>query len=228
MALIMHNSVSSSPIARLRKRGSLYLPAGEEGHNRLLLELFDHNYPVNETALFYRPSVQSYPLEVLEELRTPANRLERCRVVLKWYESGRIKFREILAREELFDTGGTEDRINEVSRQINYLLSLLERFDGYELILTDAFFPFHLTTFKIDLGEKPVYFTVFMQRAERRFEQAVHSFAVLDANVYQAVMNNIIESVIAHPTTTAERSAVIAELRLRSQQFVEGAEAGPP
>lgn len=224
LAEVINKSLSTSPLTRLRKRGALYLPSSDEGHNRLLLELFDHKYPLFETALFYRPSIHSYPVELLRKVGAPQNRIKRCAVALKAYETGRLHFREILNREQLlklirivpgrgYASYPSTVETSDVIGQLNYMIDLVDRFPGYELCLTDAFFPFHLTTFRIDSAQPPDFFTLFFQRFEDSFSQSLHSFAVCDPAVYQSVMQNIVDWVLQHPTTISDRGQVKQELR---------------
>ncbi|MCB0346375.1 MAG: hypothetical protein KDD66_14745, partial [Bdellovibrionales bacterium] len=151
--------LTSSPLSRLRKQKAIYVPGVESGVDRLLLELYDHNYPVEQVAVLYRPSMQSFPMELLERIKASAPKIERVRLLNEGYKTGRCHFREILPRSALTDLIRLKEdgtfllypqnvTADDIQDHLAYIVHLLNEVENYSLTLTDAFAPFHISTFE--------------------------------------------------------------------------------
>ena len=212
--------LATSPLQRVRKRKTLFVPEGPEGLDRLLLELYDHPYPVKVTSLYFRPSAQTYPTTLLQRMGFSEANLLRKQVMLAGYKSGRCEFTEVLNHSTIWNMirqrpeGGFlpyPDNVGEdfVLEHLSYLIYKLETFEAYRLVLTDAQFPFYLGTYEIKSARMPEYFTVFFRRAASEYVHGVSVFVLNDPLVTQAIAQNVIQWVMAHPTTVHDRGEVI-------------------
>lgn len=232
IAEVLDRILATSPLARARKRKALYVPNGKENFDRLLLELYDHNHPVKATVLYFRPSIQSYPHSVLEAIGVSDYMSIRKDIVFNAYRSGRCEVHEILNKQTIWDMirftpeAGFKlypKQITQplVKEHLEHLIYKLQTFEHYNLVLTDAAFPFHVHTFEIRSGEVPEYFSLFMRRFIKQFIHDVSCFVVNDPLVYQSIHEHIVEWILSHPSTVRERKQVIAEIRSVLQHLEE-------
>ncbi len=230
---LIDDLLTSSPLSRLRKQKAIYVPGIETGVDRLLLELYDHNYPVQQVAVLYRPSMQSFPLELLHRIKASEPKIERVTLLNEGYKSGRCKFHEILPRSAfrdlirvkqdgsflLYPPNITTDDIQE---HLGHVVRMLSEVEHYRLTLTDAFAPFHISTF--ELKSAPVeseYFTLFMRRDRREFSHDETLFAVEGRSVKESITGQVVSWILAHPSTADKRKDVIAEVKAVSRRLKE-------
>lgn len=220
---IVDAQLTSSPLTRLRKQGVLYLPGGIAGVDKLVLEIFSQTEPVSQVAVFHRPSLQSFPLDLLERTAGSEQKVERTKLVLEGYESGRCKFVEIVSRaamknllqcnsEGRFASYPADFGKKEVTSHFEHLVWLLRSFENYQLILTDAYAPFHLTTYEISPDSNPECFTLFLRRASTEFTVDETCFAVEGQYTKQSITERVVSWITAHPSTSVNRAATILEL----------------
>ena len=223
---------TSSPLRRVRREGAMYVPPGAEGYDQLLLELFSSGQELHECLMFYRLSIQSHPVELLEKYGATSQRIERTRVAVEGYRTGRIKFREILNRDVIAALLQAEpDRtmlssfgqtFEERCGIVEHLINLLMQYPSYELVLTDAFFPFHISTLSLREGAASEDFVLFFRRDSQEATTHVGGFVLNDPATYRAINERITAWVLEHPTTVVDRVAVIRELR----EFIHNARRG--
>ncbi len=228
----LDRSFATSPLSRLRKEKALFVPPGEEGQDRLLLELLDHEFPVKQTCLFYRPTVQSFPEELLVKFRLSPNRRRRQQVAITAYQSGRIHYTEILPRRVFrdllntpFDGAGTlyppGTTAVDVIRHLDHLIFLVRNIATYELILTDAFFPFYITTVESTRRDEIERTVLFFQHGGENNLHQVSVFALKDDQVFFSTHERIVHWVLSHPTTTRSKEGVLGELESVRSQLLE-------
>ena len=221
----LEHSLASSPLNQLRKMKALYVAPGEHGQDRLLLEILDHEFPVRQTTLFYRPTIQGFPPALLAKLNLSPNRRRRQAVALQAYQSGRLQYTEILQRQVLWDlvrrVPGTQLSRSgyppdfstaDIIEHLEHLISLLRTMSGYELILTDAFFPFYINALEIARPGGVERLVLFFQQAEHDNIREVSVFGVRDDAVFFSSHERVIQWVLSHPTTKRKRHQVIEEL----------------
>ncbi len=224
IAEVLDRILATSPLARARKRKALYVPNGKENFDRLLLELYDHSHPVKATVLYFRPSIQSYPHSVLEAIGVSDYMSIRKDIVFNAYRSGRCDVLEILNKHTIWDMirYSPENGFKLYPKQITqplvkehleHLIYKLETFEHYNLVLTDAAFPFHVHTFEIRSGDVPEYFSLFMRRFIKQFIHDVSCFVVNDPLVYRSIHEHIVGWILSHPSTVRERKLVIEEIK---------------
>ncbi len=228
----LDRSLATSPLARLRKAKALYVPPGNDGQDRLLLEFFEHEHPLREVSLFYRPTIQSFPQDLLAKFVYAKNRRRRQEIAIQGYQSGRIHYIEILPRKALWEmikripgkgfsaypSGATPA---DVVSHLDHLQFLVRSMAGYELVLTDAFMPFYINTFEITRPEAVERFVLFFQQAEQDNVRNVSTFALKDDAVFFSTQDRIIKWVLSHATTVRNRETVLSELEAVRNALIE-------
>lgn len=223
LSAYLDQTLVTSPLSRLNRSKSLFVPTGENGQDRLLLELLDHDRPVRQYSVFYRPTIQSIPQDLAEKLGLNANRRKRIDVALTGYQSGRLHYTEIISRthfknfftEPLKATTSNveaEAKRTNCQRHLDHIITLLQTTPRYELILTDAFMPFYITTFESPLPSRSDRTVLFFQKNEEDNLAQVSTFALKDDSTFQNCHEKIVKWILAHPTTTSGRQEVIAEV----------------
>lgn len=219
---LIDSLTTTSPLARVRHQQAMYVPAGPDGYDLLLHELFSAPGEVFECSMFYRISIQNHPVDLLERYGASPHRLERAKIVQQGYREGRVKFREILNRDSIRDqlfpetddlgvspfTRTAEDRV----KLAEHVIMLLKTCPTYELVLTDAFLPFYLGTLSLRDGAASEDFVLFFRRDGREANPQVGAFVLNDQNMFRTIDETITAWVLEHPTTIRDRAAVIAEL----------------
>jgi hypothetical protein len=218
-----------SPLDLVRRHSVMHVAGGPEGFDQLFLDLFDHADEVTERSLFYKPSITTYPADLLDALNASQQDRRRKDVLLKGYDTGRCKFIEILNRQTLremiqLDRSGAfrlygprvTDRM--VLAHFDALVELLKTKPHYQLVLTDAPLPFLLSTFDRQ-GQRSESFTVFFRQLIREHDPDVECFAICNSDVTRSINEKVIGGVVRHSTTTTEREDVIAELKRYSEQL---------
>ena len=218
--------LSISPLERVRQQRVLFVPGGPEGFDRLFLDLFDHSHRVEETSLFLKPSIITYPDRLLDRLGASLQDRKRKEIIFQGFKSRRCFFTEILRRETLkelvdFGHGGVsriygpgiteamaEEHIQAIIHQIEAY------FPVYKLVLTDAAFPFLLSTFQIFAEDEPESYVVFFKQLIIEHDPIIECFAIQDQAVTRNVLENVINWVIAHPSSESDPTKVVAELRV--------------
>lgn len=188
------------------------------------MDIFDHKFPASQVSLYHRPSFQSFPIELLEKIGVSDRKLRRARVLLEGYDTGRCSFTEILSRQSIWELIHYNEEkgwkrypkqvtIDDVLQHLKYFETLLERYERYSLVLTDAFIPFHLATYQIDSGPRPEYFTLFLRRFSDSTPYDETSFAVEGLGVYKGVTQKLVSLLHSHPSTMTDRDRVASEVR---------------
>lgn len=227
---VIHELLSVSPLTRLRREKALYAPAGPQGIDLMLAEIFDHRHPVTMTALFSRPSIQNFPVSILQKMQVSDQRIRRAKVVQEGYQSGRCRCLEILPRESIKNLirvnsdgkflwcpeGITSD---DVVFHLNHWAELVEGDNSYSLAITDAATPFHLATFELHATSMPEFYTMFMQRMGFEFRNEEGCFIVGERSAFSAISQHVVHRMLNHPTTTRESIVLAQELRSLSTQL---------
>lgn len=231
----LDQTLVTSPLARLRKAKALYVSGGDDGQDRLLMELLDHQHPVKQTTLFYRPTIQSFPQALLHKMNISGRRLKRQEVAARGLRKGQLQYLEIIPRKCLWDLArlvrekDSSTYLNELSvsdkvQLINQLQFLVRSEPTFELVLTDAFLPFYLTTVEIDRSDESERFVLFFQHNEQNNMREVSMFALKDNSVYFNSHDRIIKWVLGHPTSIRSRENVLKELEAIKEAILENSE----
>ncbi len=226
ISAFLDRSLATSPLSRIRKSRGAFVPGGEDGQDRLLLELLDHGFPVKQTCMFFRPTVQSLPKGFSNRFKFNPSRNKRQSVALTGYQSGRLRYTEILQRQSLLawasgSNGTCQEAFLDIAEQIeliDHLLFLIRGVPGYELVLTDCMLPFYITTFEIVRSNEVEHIVLFFQNGNAETINEASTFGFSDESVYQNTHNHVIRSVLSHPTTARNKDAVCIELeRIKSR-----------
>ncbi len=228
-------SLATSPLGRLRKNKALYVPPGQDGQDRLVMELIDHASPIRQTTLFYRPTIVTFPPELLTKLGVSETRRRRHSVMQRAFTDGRAQYTEILQRRTIWDLirrapgrgfllYPDSATAIDVVQHIDSLIFMVQTQPSFELVLTDAFFPFYINTTEISGRDGIERFVLFFQNAEENNLREVSVFALKDDSVYFSTHERIIRWVLAHPTTVRDRDSVLEELRTLKRALVSAIE----
>ncbi|MBN8551104.1 MAG: hypothetical protein J0M12_17455 [Deltaproteobacteria bacterium] len=220
---LIDSLLATSPLSRARKQKSMYISSSERGWDQLFLEYFNHTQAVQNTSLYYRPALPTFPDALLTHIKASAATIARKRVMLQGYRSGRVTFHEILNRQtlwemitkmpngnfKLYPPGVTGEL---VTAHLQELQLHLDSYEKYSLSLTDAVFPFIVGVIQIGEGEKLDAFTMFYRQAPALETSDVTCFVLHDPFVAQSVLSRVISAVLEHPSTSSDRAQVREEI----------------
>ncbi len=234
IATFLDETLATSPLSRLRKSKSLFLPGGNEGQDRLLLELLDHDYPVRACSLHHRPSPQSTPAEILLKQKASPRARARQELMMRQLQSGTLQYTEVIPRRSLWEmidrsAGNVLDpfgskNMSDLLMQLDHLQFLVRSARGYELVLTDAFFPFYLTAFELTRASEIERFVLFVQAREEQQPLAASTFALKDDQMFFNVHERIIRWILAHPSTIRGKEHLLNEIAAARAALLEGTE----
>ena len=221
---ILSTSFHSSPLATVKRRGSLYVPSGPAGSDRLLLEMYNHSHKLQVTSLYVRPPFQSYPENLLQLIGTSERTIERKRIAFEGYRDGRFHFLEILPKYVIWnlircDKQGRfklyppQVKTSHVLDHLDNLIYILKHFENYEFFVTDANIPFACVTYQIHSGVIPECYSVFFQSFDAADERDLGCFVLNDPHVFQSISDHIVQWVVSHQSTIRERAHVIKFLQ---------------
>ena len=232
----LDKTLATSPLMRLRRANSLYVPPGEDGQDRLVAELLDHSFPVRRVSLFYRPTIQSLPLELMYKFKFNQNRILRKKLAVSGYQSGKLHYTELIPRAALWAIGEripgkgfmyypTGAGLEDVIAHLDEMIFMLRSFACYELAITDAFLPFHLSTFELTKPEEIERFTLFFQKGGTEDIKQVNTFALKDDAVFFSTQDKIVNWVLSHPTTMRRKENVINEITAVRESLLSKSES---
>ena len=224
---------STSPLERLRRLKSLYVPPGPTGIDRLLLEFYQQPNPLVVHSLFFRSAILNCPQEVLEALGASTDLLERHRLALEGLKSGKVIVNEIIHEDNLWDlirlnTGGNYSYYpssimkEQVLAHLDHLAWRVTNLTGFNLSTTRAQPPMHVVTYEIqhpnsnESGSKSSeYFTACFRQVKDNSTATgdVSTYMVNDPVVAEVLSENIIDWVKGHPSTTGQRAEVVEKIR---------------
>lgn len=234
VATQMVSLLACTPLQEIRKRGSVFVPPGPSGFHKLLLEIYDHPFPMSATTLHFRIAAVSQAPEFLR--RTGASRefMQRSAIAAEAFAENRLALTEVIPRQTLWDLIRVDSRghlisypgsltVEDGEQQLCFLDSRLASTPTYNLIISDCQFPVHVGLYEINSPPGPDLFTLFFFRHETPPSlNKVTCYASADPGAFRGVGEGIVKSVLAHPTTTSDRATVretIAKIRehLRSE-----------
>lgn len=230
---LLTRMLQTTPLLQLRRGHSAFIPAGEEGMDRLGLELIDHPFPVTLTTLFYRPTVYTMPPSLGEKIGFGPNRRRRQMVALQGIQSGRIAYRQIMQRRVLAEhVQSNREKKGRFSpygtvEHLDYMLYMLRSYPSFQLILTDAFFPFYVSNLEVIWPEKVERLLMFFQHEKENSLYEISTFCIADDCAYFGLESQINDWVMNHPSTTARREEVISELDALRRRAVPAGEIKP-
>jgi hypothetical protein len=238
---VLTRVLTRSPLEQVRRRKALFVPAGPDGADRLLLEMYDHPYPLTVTSLYVRPPLPSYPDDLLEKMQVSARVKRRKALAFEGYRSGRVQFFEVLNEDTIWDLirGSDADGFkmyprvvgrDDIASHLANLIDILRRYDNYHFYITKIAVPFVVVTYDIQSRIPPECFTVFFQASESAAQRDLGCFALCDRAVYQNISEHIVQWILNHPSTKKDRSEVIgfleralAHLREKGPLSIDGA-----
>ncbi|MFN8392885.1 MAG: hypothetical protein U0136_21510 [Bdellovibrionota bacterium] len=224
LSALFDQILSSSPLERARKRKAAFVPPGPDGYEKLVLEMFDHPHPFTVTTIYFRVATISYPYTLLDHFRASHNLKRRREIALDGYRTGRFQFNEILSVDTVWDLIRYSDQDKRfkyypkdvtlalVEDQLNCLVSQVESYPTYNLVLTEAPVPFYLGTCEIYGGNEAEYFTFFPRLSGEDRTRDVSCFVLADPVVTRDTQRNIVDWIIDHPLTQSSRTEVLATL----------------
>ena len=239
----LSQAFKNSPLARVKKRKALFVPAGRNGYERLVLEMFDHEHPFTITTIYFRLATISYPDRLLNFIGASDNLKKRRRLAVEGFQSGRFNFFEIISLETFWSiirqepSGGfrlypRNVPVELIEEQLVLLKQQVELYQSYHLILTGAPLAFFLGTCEIETPTATEYYTFFPRLGGSDYTRDVSCFALSDPVVNENVNANIIDWLIRHPLTISDRVDVIRFInaaleRLRGEGPLVGEEEPP-
>jgi hypothetical protein len=220
---VLTHVLTRSPLEQVRRRKALFVPAGPDGADRLLLEMYDHPYPLTVTTLYVRPPLPSYPDDLLEKMQVSARVKRRKALAFEGYRSGRVKFFEVLNEGTIWDLirGSEADGFkmyprvvgrDDIASHLANLIDILRRYDNYHFYVTKIAVPFVVVTYDMQSRVPPECFTVFFQASESAAQRDLGCFALCDRAVYQNISEHIVHWILNHPSTKKDQSEVIGFL----------------
>jgi hypothetical protein len=223
LSSIISSALTRSPIEELKRRKALFVPAGADAADRLLLEMYDHSYPLTVTSLYVRPPLPSYPDQLLQKIGVSERVKRRKQLAFEGYRSGRIQFFEVLNESTIWDLiresehGGFTMYPDSVTKEdiaahIANLIEILRRFDNYHFYITKVVVPFVVVTYDIQSGTPAESFTVFFQASQSAAQRDLGCFALYDRAVFQSLSEHIVRWILTHPSTIRDRGEVISLL----------------
>jgi hypothetical protein len=143
--------------------------------------------------------------------------------MLEGYKSGRVGLHEILNRQTIWDMittaadgsyglyppGATAEL---VTMHLEELRSQLERYEPYQLSLTDAVFPFIVGVVEIGEEASRDAFTMFYRQPTSKQGGDLTCFVLHDPLMAQSMVSKVISTVLEHPSTVTDRETVREEL----------------
>lgn len=220
---LLDEVVPSSPFAKARTRKVLYVPGGPDGFDRLFLDLFNHSHQVHETSLFFKPSISTYPAQLLNFIRASEEDKKRREILLEGLATGRCSFDEVLNRRTLrrmitytnnrkflyYPPQVTQEH---VELHLMELIRMVSEYKRYRLILTDKPMPFLLGLFDIYYAAEPECYTIFFKQMVAEHDPDINAFVINDRGVFKSVMNDVIGWIMADPKTLKDEREVVEEL----------------
>ncbi len=225
IAEICNRILPTSPLSRAQRRKALFVAGGPDGFDRLFYDLFNHDHLLKETSMFFKPSIITYPLHLLEFIGASKQDIARRELALKGLQSGKFHFLEILNRTTLqqmvlFDLTSNKFSMyppNVVQKHIDdhfySIMEMVKKYETYELVLTDAPLPFLLSTFEIIGDSKHECYTIFFQQLIKEHDPDVNCFTINDKEVMTQVISNLVGWILRHPTTERNKDKVFLELK---------------
>jgi hypothetical protein len=235
---LLESSSTISVLTRVRRRKALYVSPGEQGVDKLLLEMYDHDHHLKVTSLYVRPPFPSYPTDLLKSIGVSDRVLQRKELAFQGYKTGRFHFYEILQKRVIWDLiryspeqGFLQYPRNIETKDVLYhlqnLVEILQEYDNYNFYLTDAPIPFVLVSYEIKSAALPEYFTVFFQSFQSAAASDLGCFVMNDPLVHQSITDNIIDWVLEHPSTLRKRNDVTDYLELVIRHLQEKGPLAP-
>ncbi|MCB0344226.1 MAG: hypothetical protein KDD66_03880 [Bdellovibrionales bacterium] len=223
LSSIIDNNLTRSPLARVRKRGAMHVPAGYGGVDDLLLGFYDHPYRLQVTSLYVRPTFTTYPDSLLNIIGVSDRTKQRKRLALEGYKSGRFRFVEILNTQTIDELATRDDsgrfkfypelvEEEHVLEHLSNLIETLQTYESFELYLTSATSPFVVVTYRIETAPVPEFYTVFFQHTYLGQERDLESFVIQGVEVYQSMQEHVVGWLLSHPTTIVDKTKVLDKL----------------
>ncbi len=209
---------NSSPLAKVRKLGIAHIEGGEDGHDRFLLELFDHNLEVDMADAFYRPAIHSFPVTLLEKMGVTKTRIRRTKIVNKGLRDRRIKFVEILSKSSLEHFFTPQDgrfpylppdiETRDVIEHIDYFLHLVNEEPQYQLVVTEAFYPFFVASIQIGKVPPREHITLYFGPSNTKDPLIVGCLAMANKSVDENMRGKVIDWLAKHPSSVSDPRGV--------------------
>jgi len=203
----------------IRQTGAAYIAGGPEAFDTLFLEFFDHELDVEEVSMFFKPSITTYPMSLLNFMHASEQDIRRKRVLHSGLTSGRISFREILNTETIAEmiTADKDGKMSlygpSVTRQhvldhLEHIAWMLNELESYELVLTERPLPFLFSTFRIGDSKTRECYTTFFRQLIREHDPDVECFAIYGSQVASSIEHRVLPPVLNAPQTITSRAMV--------------------
>ncbi len=225
VSTVLERIIKTSVLRRLGKRGALFVPPGPSGYDKLLVEVFEQDCPICAITTYFRPSSVSFPRGMLERMGSSETILRRWDIAHKSYEAGSFYYLEILNFSTIWDfiRRNDEGRFllypkvvgpDDIERHIEFMIDKVERIKTYELVLSNALFPFYLGLFELKSEPLPRSLTLFFR--QNAASEPIHDISCLvlsDQAVFQNMNERVINWVLNHPSTIRSKNEVSSELQ---------------
>lgn len=215
---------------------TVYMPAGNDRHDRLMLELVDHDRPVEEVSLFCRPTLQSHPVALLRKMDVSENKIRKTQLSLEAYKSGRLKYTEILSKRKLWalltycperkfcSYHCPEVTAADVMQHLDHLLALVETKNSYRLILSEVQVPLSFGTFEIEQENGTECWTVMITDLPQAERFKPSSVVIRDGIFQSSLKESVFEMVQGDSSAILDQREAAGEI-VKIMQFLR--ERGP-
>ena len=198
--------------------------SGNNRHDKFILDLLDHEHPVEEVTMFYRPTIHSHPASVLRKIGASENKIRRSEVVRKAYRDKRFHYTEILSRSSVcglirccpnrgFISYGPEVGEEDVREHLNYLIDLVSEDGCYQLVLTEAIPSFLFGLFRVDEPANAKHYSLFGGTTSEQKRWSPSALVMTDPSVYHFLNNSFAKWAMTHPSSTTCAEDTASELK---------------
>jgi hypothetical protein len=226
---------TTSPLERLRRAKSFYIPPGPKGMDRLLLEFYEQPEVLEVRSMYFRPAQVNWPKALLEHCGASKWLLRRQELATERLSGGSAKFAEVLTEDSIraltrrdnigrFSAYPCPVSSQQVVEHFDHLIWKLRNMSNYEIAIIGFPPPMYLVGYQIGLDknrESPSFeSSSSMERFVACFQQVpvggqfedVSTYVINDPVVFDVLARGIIDGVVAHPSTLVDREAVIGKL----------------
>jgi len=232
IGILLDQTFSTSPLAQIRKHKMSNYPPCKENSQKLVGELFNHNFPLIENILFFRPTLPTLTTDLLESFKFNDAVAEHVNVYWEGCRTKRVHSINIISEGSLWDLIKLDPELGfilyekdinskQVENHICNIIDLLENFEKFEIIVPSYPIVMNVGNYEMSSSSIPEYFTVFYGKFQPDRFSGTSYFAVNNPLAYQGIANNVVNPIINHPTTIADKGKVIDLFREILNHLVE-------
>lgn len=216
----LNELIPHSLLDLLRRNTVKYIAGGPDGFDQLFLEFFDHPYPIKEMSMFFKPSIITYPPELLGFLQSSQQDKDRRDIAHEGLANGRVRFLELLNAKTLDDMTtcnrygeykmyGPAVTAQHVADHLHQMAVMVEKlYPNYELRFSKRPLPFFFSTFEIERKAAHECYTTFFRQMVREHDPDVECFAIFDKSVFDSIQARVVPKVAEDTETVSDPESV--------------------